>query len=40
MDSKCQSTYTVYDCHITSPEPQKIYFGLAEAYKLETSINL
>ena len=30
MDSKCQIMGTVYDCHATSPEPHKIYSGLAE----------
>ena len=30
MDGKCQTMGTVYDCHVTLPEPQKIYFGLAE----------
>ena len=30
MDGKCQTTDAIYDCRVTSPEPQKIYFGLAE----------
>ena len=30
MDSKCQTMDAVYDCHVTSPKPQKIYFGLTE----------
>ena len=30
MDSKCQTMDAVYNCRVTSPEPQKIYFGLAE----------
>ena len=30
MDDKCQTMDTVYDCRVTSPEPGKIYFGLAE----------
>ena len=30
MDSKCQIMYAVYDCCVTSLEPQKIYFGVAE----------
>ena len=30
MDGKCQTTDAVYDCRVTSSEPQKIYFGLAE----------
>ena len=29
-DSKCQTMDAVYDCHVTSPKPQKICFGLAE----------
>ena len=27
MDGKCQTMHAVYECHVTSPEPQKIYFG-------------
>ena len=30
MDRKCQTMDVVYDCRVTSSEPQKIYFGLAE----------
>ena len=30
MDGKCQTMDAVYDCRVTSSEPQKIYFGLAE----------
>ena len=30
MDVKCQTMDVVYDCRVTSPEPQKIYFGLAK----------
>ena len=30
MDGKCLTMDAVYNCHVTSPEPQKIYFGLAE----------
>ena len=30
MDGKCQTMDAVYYCRVTSPEPQKIYFGLAE----------
>ena len=30
MDSKRQTMDAVYNCRVTSPEPQKIYFGLAE----------
>ena len=30
MDGKSKTMDAVYDCHVTSPEPQKIYFGLAE----------
>ena len=30
IDGKCQTTDAVYDCRVTSPEPRKIYFGLAE----------
>ena len=26
MDGKCQTMDAVYDCLVTSPEPQKIYF--------------
>ena len=43
MDGKCQATDTVYECHVFPPEPQKIYFGLAEGkwkqryYNHETS---
>ena len=29
LDGKCQTMDVVYDCRVTSPEPQ-IYFGLAE----------
>ena len=29
MDGKCQTMDAAYDCRVTSPEPQKIYFGLA-----------
>ena len=30
MDGKCQTMDAVYNCHVTSSGPQKIYFGLAE----------
>ena len=30
MDGKWQTMDAVYDCSVTSPELQKIYFGLAE----------
>ena len=30
MDGKCQTMDAVYDCRAVSPEPRKIYFGLAE----------
>ena len=30
MDGKSQTMDAVYDYRVTSPEPQKIYFGLAE----------
>ena len=30
MDDKCQTMDAVYDCHVTSPGPRKVYFGLAE----------
>ena len=30
VDGKCQTMDTVYNSCVTSPEPQKIYFGLAE----------
>ena len=30
MDGRCQTVDAVYDCSVTSPEPQKIYFRLAE----------
>ena len=30
MDDKCLTMDAVCNCHVTSPEPQKIYFGLAE----------
>ena len=30
MDGKCQTMDAVYECHVTSPEPQKNYFGLTE----------
>ena len=30
MDGKCQTMDAVYNCRVTSPEPRKIYFGLAE----------
>ena len=29
-DGKCQTMDVVYHCRVTSPKPQKIYFGLAE----------
>ena len=29
MDCKCRTIDAGYDCRVTSPEPQKIYFGLA-----------
>ena len=30
MDGKCQPINAVYDCRVSSPEPQNIYLGLAE----------
>ena len=30
MDGKCRTMDAVYDCCVTSPEPQKIYFELPE----------
>ena len=30
LDGKCQTMDAIYDCRVTSPEPRKIYFGLAE----------
>ena len=30
VDGKCQTMDAVYDSRVTSPEPRKIYFGLAE----------
>ena len=30
MDDKCQIIDTVYDCRVTSPEPRKLFFRLAE----------
>ena len=30
MDGKWQTMEAVYDCRVTSAEPRKIYFGLAE----------
>ena len=45
MDGKFQIMDAVYDCRITSPEPQKISFGLAEGkwkkmyYNHEKSFN-
>ena len=30
MDGKCQTIDVVYDCCVTSSQPEKIYFGLAE----------
>ena len=33
MDRKCQTMDAVYDYCVTSSEPQKIYFGLAEGRK-------
>ena len=30
VDSKFQTMDEVYDCPVTSPEPRKIYFGMAE----------
>ena len=30
MDGKCQTMDAVYDCRVTSPEPEKTCFGLAE----------
>ena len=30
MDGKCQTMDAVYDCCVTSSEPQKIYFRLIE----------
>ena len=30
MDGKCQTMDAVYNCCVTSSEPQKIYFGLIE----------
>ena len=30
IDSKYQTMKAVYDCRITSPDPQNIYFGLGK----------
>ena len=30
MDGKSQTMDAIFDCRVTPPEPQKIYFGLAE----------
>ena len=30
IDGKCQTMDAVYNCRVTSSEPQKVYFGLAE----------
>ena len=30
MDGKCKTMEAVYDCRVTLPEPQKIYFGFEE----------
>ena len=30
MDGKCQTMDAVFECRVTSPEPRKIYSGLAE----------
>ena len=37
MDGKCQTMDAFYDCRVISPEPQKIYFGLAEG-KMEEKV--
>ena len=37
MDGKCQTLDAVYDCRVTSSEPQKIYFGLEER-KMEAKV--
>ena len=45
MGSKCQTMGAVYDCCVPSPEPRKIYVGLAEGkwkqryYNHKTSFN-
>ena len=45
MDDKCQTMDAVHDCRVISPEPQKIYSGLAEGkwkqryYNHKTSFN-
>ena len=39
MDSKCQTMDSIYDCRVTSPEPRKIYFGLAEGKWNKTYYN-
>ena len=31
VDGECQTFDAVYDCRVTSSDPGKIYFGLAEA---------
>ena len=34
IDGKFQTMDEVYDCRVTSSEPQKIYFGLAEGKRV------
>ena len=37
MDGKCQTLDAVYECRVTSSEPQKIYFELEER-KMEAKV--
>ena len=45
MDGKYQTMDVIYDCRATSPEPRKVFFGLAEGkwkkkyYKHKNSFN-
>ena len=39
MESKCQTMDVAYACRVTSPEPQKIYVGLAEGKRKNSYYN-
>ena len=39
MDGKSQTMYPVYDCRVTSPEPPKTFFGLAEGKRRKRYYN-
>ena len=39
MTSNCQTMGAVYVCRVTSPEPRKIYFGLAEGKSKQRHYN-